>query len=97
VYINIGTIKNEVSTMMKPIELSDLKIGMKVYKEQLVNIYDTWIILYRPKTLHMDEDGIVGFIGRETNEESDALFTDDNIITPVYNDSTDLEGDIYEE
>lgn len=45
----------------------------------------------------MEEDGIIGFIGKETNEESSALYTQNNIITSVYNDSTDLEGDIYEE
>ena len=45
----------------------------------------------------MEEDGIIGFIGKETNEESAALYTQDNIITPVYNDSIDLDGDIYEE
>ena len=76
--------------------LSDIKKGMRVHKEQLSDIYDTWIILYRPKNEIM-EDGemIIGFIGKEPNEESDALYTPDNIITPVYNDSIDLEGDIF--
>lgn len=39
----------------------------------------------------------IGFIGRETNEESDRLFEQDNVICPVYNDSMELEGDIYYE
>ncbi|MBO5609099.1 MAG: hypothetical protein J5929_01825 [Eubacterium sp.] len=41
----------------------------------------------------MEEDGIIGFIGAETNAESDALYNGNNIITPVYNDSIDLEND----
>ncbi len=81
----------------KMLSLEDIKVGMRVFKEQLANIYDTWIIIYKPKNEHMPEDGIIGFIGKETNEESAALYTEDNIITPVYNDSIDLEGEIYEE
>ncbi len=84
-------------TTLKMLTLDDIKVGMRVFKEQLANIYDTWIIIYKPKNLQMEEDGIIGFIGKETNEESAALYTQNNIITPVYNDSTDLEGDIYEE
>jgi hypothetical protein len=83
--------------VMEQIRPDELKVGMRVYKEQLSTIYDTWIILYRPKTSDMKEDGIVGFIGSEPNDESDALYTSDNVITPVYNDSTELDGDIYEE
>ena len=75
-------------------KLTDHREGMKVFKEQLSAIYDTWIILYRPKKTEMIEDGIIGFIGAEPNEKSDALYTEDNIIIPVYNDSSDLEGDI---
>ncbi|MBR6223262.1 MAG: hypothetical protein IKQ71_07475 [Lachnospiraceae bacterium] len=77
--------------------VNDLKEGMRVFKEQLSSIYDTWIILYRPKNSIMDEDGIIGFIGSEPNEKSDALYTEDNIIIPIYNDSTELEGDIFDE
>jgi hypothetical protein len=90
-------LKGDEFMTKEPIKLSELKIGMKVFKEQLAGIYDTWIILYRPKNVDMQEDGIVGFIGSETNEESDALYNGENIITPVYNDSIELEGDIYEE
>ena len=75
--------------------LADIKKGMRVYKEQLSEIYDIWIILYKPKESDMEEDGIIGFIGAETNEESDALYNGNNIITPVYNDSIDLEDDIF--
>ena len=77
--------------------VNDLKEVMRVFKEQLYSIYDTWIILYRPKNSIMDEDGIIGFIGSEPNEKSDALYTEDNIIIPIYNDSTELEGDIFDE
>ena len=76
---------------------SDLRTGMKVFKEELSSVYDTWIILYRPKDSDMEEDGIIGYIGEETNAESDALYTADNTIIPIYNDSSDLEGDIYDE
>ncbi|MCR4789216.1 MAG: hypothetical protein K5888_11565 [Lachnospiraceae bacterium] len=85
------------SSKFKMLTLNEIKIGMPVFKEQLAKIYDTWIIIYKPKNLQIPEDGLIGFIGKETNEESAALYTEDNIITPVFNDSTDLEGDIYEE
>ncbi len=81
----------------KQLSLEDLKIGMAVNKDQLSNIYDTWIIIYRPKGQQMEKDGYIGFIGKETNEQSALLYTSDNIITPVFNDSMDLEDDIYEE
>ena len=77
--------------------LTDIREGMRVFKEQLSAIYDTWIILYRPKETEMTEDGIIGYIGAEPNEKSDALYNENNIIIPVYNDSTDLEGDIFDE
>ena len=54
--------------------LNDLTIGMEVDKDQLSNIYDTWIILYRPNDGELTHDGIIGFIGPETNPESDKLF-----------------------
>ncbi len=75
--------------------ISDISKGMKVYKEQLSEIHDIWIILYRPKDSDMKEDGIIGYIGTETNAESDALYSPENIITPVYNDSIELEEDIF--
>ena len=80
---------------MPKYKISDLSKGMKVYKEQLSEILDTWIILYRPKDSDMKEDGIIGYIGNEPNAESDALYSSDNIITPVYNDSIELEEDIF--
>ena len=39
---------------MPKYKISDLSKGMKVYKEQLSEILDTWIILYRPKDSDME-------------------------------------------
>lgn len=75
--------------------LEDLYIGMEIEnKNQLSGIYDTWIMLVK----NNDSDVYtVGFIGKETNAESDKLFTQGNVVCPVYNDSMELEGDIYYE
>ncbi len=81
--------------MREKLGLKDIHVGMRVYSEQLSDIYDTWIILYKPKNIKMEEDGIIGFIGKETNQESSRLYTRDNIITPIFHDSMDLEEDIY--
>ncbi len=78
--------------------LSEIKKGMRVHKEQLSNIYDTWIILYRPKKELIDDgEMIIGYIGKEPNEESALLYNAENIITPIYNDSMDLEEDVFYE
>lgn len=64
----------------------------------LQNIYDLWMILTRPKDSNLaDGEGILAFVGTETNEESDKLYHQGNIIIPIYNDSTELKGDIYYE
>ena len=75
--------------------LEDLYIGMEIKdKNQLSEIYDTWIMLVKSN----DSDAYrVGFIGKETNTESDKLFAQCNVVCPVYNDSIELEGDIYYE
>ena len=79
----------------KKLELKDLYIGMEIRdKNQLDGIYDTWIMLVKNKR---SDAYTIGSIGRETNEESDRLFTQNRIICPVYNDSMELEGDIYYE
>jgi hypothetical protein len=49
------------------------------------------------QTFNCQDIYTIGFIGRETNEESDRLFEQGNVICPVYNDSMELEGDIYYE
>ncbi len=72
--------------------LEDLYIGMEVKdKDQLSDIYDTWIMLVKSNGADVYT---VGFIGKETNAESDKLFAQGNIVCPVYNDSTELEEDI---
>lgn len=75
--------------------LEDLYIGMEIKdKDQLSDIYDTWIMLVK----NSDSDVYtVGFIGKETNTESDKLFAQGNMVCPVYNDSIELEGDMYYE
>lgn len=73
--------------------LEDLYIGMEIKdKDQLSGIYDTWIMLVKNNN---SDVYTVGFIGKETNTESDKLFTQGNVVCPVYNDSMELEGDIY--
>lgn len=79
----------------KKYTLPELKEGMKIAsKEQLDNIYDTWIILVRKPE---EEEYTIGFIGKETNSRSDSLYSPENIICPVFHDSIDAEGDIYYE
>ncbi len=75
--------------------LEDLYIGMEIKdKDQLSSIYDTWIMLVKNDN---SDVYAVGFIGKETNAESDKLFMQGNVVCPVYNDSIELEGDIYYE
>lgn len=82
-------------TALKKFTLDDLHLGMEINdKEQLSNIYDTWIFLIKNKGA---KNYKIGFIGKETNEESDKLFTQGVSICPVFNDSAELEGDMYYE
>ena len=75
--------------------LEDLYIGMEIKdKDQLSSIYDTWIMLVKNDN---SEVYTVGFIGKETYAESDKLFMQGNVVCPVYNDSIELEWDIYYE
>lgn len=56
------------------------------------------MILIRPKNSNLpDDEGILAFIGPETNEESDKLYNKGNIIIPIYNDSAELDDYIYSE
>lgn len=63
----------------------------KVVKiDDLQNIYDIWMILTIPKDSDLkDGEAILSFVGTETNEESDKLFDQGNVIIPIYNDSTE--------
>lgn len=79
----------------KKYKLSELKVGMQVVnKSQLDNVYDTWIILTKHQK---DSVYTIEFIGKETNAESDKLFKQGKQVCPVYNNSLELEGDIYYE
>ncbi len=75
--------------------INDLYVGMEIKdKSQLSNIYDIWILLVKNR----DSAGYtVQFIGSETNAESDKLYAQGNVVCPVYNDSLELEGDMYYE
>lgn len=69
--------------------INDLYIGMEIKdKNQLRDIYDMWILLVKNKN---SDRYTIQFIGRETNAESDQLFTQGNVVCPVYNDSLELE------
>lgn len=59
--------------------IDDLYIGM-----EFSDIYDTWILLVKNEN---SGTYTIQFIGKETNAESDRLFSQGNIVCPVYNDS----------
>jgi hypothetical protein len=81
--------------MIQKYSRSEIKEGMKIKsREQLSNIYDTWIILVRKPE---EREYTIGFIGEKTDSRSDALYTAGNIICPVYNDSMDIAGEVYYE
>lgn len=82
----------------KKYKLEDLKLGMVVSAEQLSEIYDTWIILTKPKNSNYKHgEGVISFIGKEANSESEKLYNGKNIIIPVFNDSIELNEDMYYE
>ena len=82
-----------MSVPVKKYTLPELKVGMTIVnKSQLSEIYDTWILLVKQAE---DTEYTIGFIGKETNTESDKLFKPGNQICPVYNDSMELEEDIF--
>ena len=73
--------------------LDEIYEGMRIEdKSQLSNIYDKWIILVKTTK---SEDYVIRFIGDETTTESDKLFNMGCIVCPVYNDSMELEGDVF--
>lgn len=82
-----------MNTPIKQYTLQELKVGMQIKdKSQLDSVYDTWIILTKQPD---DTEYTIGFIGKETNTKSDKLFKQGKQICPVYNDSLELENDIY--
>lgn len=79
--------------MQKRYSLGDISVGMMATKESLSNIYDTWIFLVYENI--GDKIGRIAYIGKETTKESDEILKNAKIITPVYNDSDELNEDIY--
>ncbi len=82
-----------MANAVKKYTLEELHIGMEVKPEELSEIYDTWILLVK-KT--KEEIGKIAFIGKKTDKNSDELFKQ-GYVTPIYNDSSELNGDIYYE
>lgn len=71
----------------------------KVVKiEELSNIYDLWMILIRPIGSNLSEDeGILSFVGENTNSDSYMLYNEGNVVIPIFHDSMELESEIYDE
>lgn len=89
----MGTLKKETS-----LSLSELHIGMKVYKSQLTEIYDTYIILTDVIDTKKGLYGQIGFIGKEITDEVSKLRNEITPLTCVFHDSTEIGDDvIYEE
>lgn len=84
---NTIDINNISAYLNKIVKISDLS-----------SIYDLWMILVRPLNSNLsDDEGILSFIGKEPNEESYSLYNKEDAIIPIYNDSIELESDIYYE
>ena len=79
---------------MKKYTLEELHIGMEVYKSQLSEIYDTYIILTNVVNTDRGLYGIIGFIGEVITDEVKLLRSEDIPITSVYNNSSELGEDI---
>jgi hypothetical protein len=78
--------------------LNDLQIGMHVYKKQLQNIFDTYIILNDAE--YSDENGIAGTIAYIGSGIDDNIASVRNENTPtacVYNNSSETGDDVYYE
>lgn len=78
--------------------VSDLKVGMYVSEQELSGIWDMHIVLTDTSIRNNVIFGKIGFIGKELNEESDALNKLNTTIADIYNSKIDTEDDIiYEE
>ena len=80
-------------TAMPKLRLSDLRLGMEVYLEQLSDIYDTWIFVEENET--GDKKGVIRFIGKETNDESQKVWHSCKVLAPIFHDSMELEEDAF--
>ena len=86
--------------MTNTIDINNISAYLnKIVKiSNLSSIYDLWMILVRPLNSNLsDDEGILSFIGKEPNEESYSLYNKGDAIIPIYNDSIELESDIYYE
>ena len=82
----------------KKYTLDELKLGTKVYKKQLSEIYDTYIILTDVKNTENGLYGIIGFIGSKVTNEVKKLRDKGTPMTSVYNNSDEMGDDVvYEE
>lgn len=73
------------------LSLEELKIGETVYKQQLREIYDTYIILTQVENTDNGLMGKIGFIGTEITDEASKLRSSTIPITCVYNESQELD------
>ena len=78
--------------MLPKLKLEDLKIGMEVDIRQLEEIYDTWIFLISEN--YNSTTGIIKFIGKETNDESQKIFELGKVVSPIYHDSLMMDEDV---
>lgn len=76
--------------------VNELSIGMMVNREQLSDIYDTYMIIAYEKL--SDDIGKLVYIGKERNEQFSSWFKQTKPITPIYNSKEELEDKtVYDE
>lgn len=78
---------------VKKLKLEDLKLGMEVQPEQLSEIYDTWILI--EETNVGAKTGIIKWIGKTPNKESQKILESGKVIGCIFNDSIELDGDVF--
>lgn len=91
---------NEKGVKMLPVEkkytLEELHIGMEVTKEQLSEIYDTYMIIAYDGGVNTK--GKLVFLGKKQDAEYDNWFKQPKPITPIFNDRDELEDmSVYDE
>ena len=83
-------------TEKKEYTLDELYNGMQVRESQLSNVYNIHIVLVNSfLTEDGDIEGTVGFIGSTLNSESDRLNRRGVMVTHIYNEEAEKEGEIY--
>lgn len=81
--------------MLPMLKREDLKIGKQVEISQLSEIYDTMILIGSENM--GDTSGEILFIGEKNSNDQRAIaaFHSGKVISPIYHDRDELEGDIY--